>query len=628
MKPTAAFLAGCLLVHLIEGCRSGPSISLLDREAATRWDEKRDAVLGWEDSPRLSDHDVGIREWVRSAERRQRGTGGMLKASWSDFRVTEVSAATKRPIQLSQASDPGPRPPGAGFLRLVMAKIGYDTISAVGRICTWLGVDRGAVTYAGIKDKSAVTCQALSIDCRAGKLDIDRLRSISSWIPRVMVGEFEWTSEKIVPGMHAGNYFTILLRDMSDHGAQHAQEAVASVRRRGFVNYYGHQRFGLAMRSSMPTIEVGKALLQGNWDAAIALVMSTKYVSHPAELAAKKGFSERWRRAIDLPLNTRRERIRQIAADALSSMPAHCFGEISMLRALSQNKTARQSLFAMPHRAMYMLAYWSALWNRIASRRIQIFGAKHAAEGDLVAPVGDVYGASDGKMNVSVVTAREARLKRYSIRDVVLPLPGRDVQLVVPQHTVGVYIINLLKKEGVYDLVCGEAARQPHPWLKPRPQTARQCLFRHMVVVPDSLEHTLLPYADDGDLVVCDDPSGGHFASLAAPRAPPSPAHAPGAAAAGSKRTQSRGKERRKRGAATRSAVEEGSELPAYGEAGGGNATAHPDNGRWALQLRFGLPPAAFATMLVREITMESTHPALHCEKRRHQHQQAATNNR
>jgi len=37
----------------------------------------------------------------------------------------------------------------------------------------------------------------------------------------------------------------------------------------------------------------GKALLLSQWDRAIALVMSSKYVSHPDELAAKKGFSER-----------------------------------------------------------------------------------------------------------------------------------------------------------------------------------------------------------------------------------------------------------------------------------------------------------------------------------------------
>ena len=56
--------------------------------------------------------------------------------------------------------------------------------------------------------------------------------------------------------MHAGNYFTLLLREVNATGARHADKCVAAVRKRGFINYYGHQRFGLGMRSSMPTVEV------------------------------------------------------------------------------------------------------------------------------------------------------------------------------------------------------------------------------------------------------------------------------------------------------------------------------------------------------------------------------------
>ena len=46
--------------------------------------------------------------------------------------------------------------------------------------------------------------------------------------------------------------------------------------------------------------------------------------------------------------------------------------------------TCRQALFAMPHRAMYMLAYWSRLWNKAASYRVRKYGGKRVVEGDLV----------------------------------------------------------------------------------------------------------------------------------------------------------------------------------------------------------------------------------------------------
>ena len=44
----------------------------------------------------------------------------------------------------------------------------------------------------------------------------------------------------------------------------------------------------------------------------------------------------------------------------------------------------RQALFAMPHRAMYMLSYWSLLWNKAASYRVRKYGGKRIVVGDLV----------------------------------------------------------------------------------------------------------------------------------------------------------------------------------------------------------------------------------------------------
>ena len=86
---------------------------------------------------------------------------------------------------------------------------------------------------------------------------------------------------------------------------------------------------------------MGKALLQGQWDEAIALVMSTRFVSHGAEAAAKQGFSEHWHKASSLPLHQRRPRMRELVSAALRAMPEHCFGEISMLRALAADCTSR-----------------------------------------------------------------------------------------------------------------------------------------------------------------------------------------------------------------------------------------------------------------------------------------------
>ena len=105
-------------------------------------------------------------------------------------------------------------------------------------------------------------------------------------------------------------------------------------------------------------------------------------------------------------------------------------------------------------------------------------------------------------------------------------------------------------------------------------------------------------YSGDSDLIVCDDDAGGYFTSMSLFAAPPAKAHAH--------------KQKRRRHDRPRAATAQQGEEGAVGD--GGRAAA---GDKWALQLRFGLPPAAFATMLVREVSRESVHPALHCEKRR-----------
>ena len=94
----------------------------------------------------------------------------------------------------------------------------------------------------------------------------------------------------------------------------------------------------------------------------------------------------------------------------------------------------------MPHRHLYISSFWSAIWNELASERaraVHLAGAvkagnskgknphmAFACEGDIVR-ISDKR-RSDGKREekVHVVSAQEAKLKKFSIFDVALPLPG------------------------------------------------------------------------------------------------------------------------------------------------------------------------------------------------------------
>ena len=108
---------------------------------------------------------VGIDYYVSDAD----GTGGGLRERPEEFRVRETEAFDPEPL----AADPGAYPHV-----LVRATLrSWDTNDFAGALSDALGVSRERVSWAGTKDKHAVTTQLFSVadadpaDLRAVALD-------------------------------------------------------------------------------------------------------------------------------------------------------------------------------------------------------------------------------------------------------------------------------------------------------------------------------------------------------------------------------------------------------------------------------------------------------------------------
>ena len=115
-------------------------------------------------------------------------------------------------------------------------------------------------------------------------------------------------------------------------------------------------------------------------------------------------------------------------------------------------------------RLLYVHSYCSLVWNHVASYRLRRYGTAAVVEGDLVyeksdrpgdgAPVsvcstaedtaGSVdggceavrsIGQSEGGGRVKVVDGQDIQQERYTLRDVLLPLPGYNAQY--PSNDVG-----------------------------------------------------------------------------------------------------------------------------------------------------------------------------------------------
>jgi tRNA pseudouridine13 synthase len=150
---------------------------------------------------------------------------GVMRAAPEDFFVDE---------------DLGFEPDGAGehaFVRI--EKRGANTEWVARQLARLAGVGPNAVSYAGMKDRHAVTRQTFSIHL-PGRPDPD-WSSLQS--PEFHVLDCRRHSRKLKRGAHMANAFRIVLRDVGGDRAA-AETCLERIAAGGVPNYFGEQRFG------------------------------------------------------------------------------------------------------------------------------------------------------------------------------------------------------------------------------------------------------------------------------------------------------------------------------------------------------------------------------------------------
>lgn len=148
-----------------------------------------------------------------------------MRESPEDFRVDELDAF---------------EPSGAGeHVLLDVEKRGMNTGFVAKRIAQWAGVPDMGVSYAGMKDRHAVTRQRFSVHL-PGR-DAPDIAALEGDGLRVR-GQARH-ARKLPRGALAGNRFDLLLRGVQgDAGAiEHRLQSIAA---RGVPNAFGEQRFG------------------------------------------------------------------------------------------------------------------------------------------------------------------------------------------------------------------------------------------------------------------------------------------------------------------------------------------------------------------------------------------------
>jgi tRNA pseudouridine13 synthase len=196
-------------------------------------------------------------------------------------------------------------------LRFVLYKENCDTTTATREVGRKGSTSR--IGYAGMKDKRGITSQFCTM-----------YRTLPEQIARggnqrgsaggggntkqkgysiVHIGNFEYVSRELRLGQLKGNRFDVILRNVrlletnsaasGDATGQRKlvlEAAAQTMKKRGFINYFGTQRFGKFHNTHL----VGIAVLKGDFEKAVDILMAPNNEDRPDITKARKDWQDRF----------------------------------------------------------------------------------------------------------------------------------------------------------------------------------------------------------------------------------------------------------------------------------------------------------------------------------------------
>lgn len=362
-----------------------------------------------------------------------------------------------------QKGKPGWQELGGDYLHFTVYKENKDTMEVISYLAKQLKMKPQAFQFAGTKDRRGITVQRVSVY----RVFADRVIAAGKTLRNAKLGNYEYLPRGLQLGDLTGNEFVITLRDCkfdtqdeTESRVQSASQivgaAIENLKERGFINYYGLQRFGTF---STRTDAVGVKMLQGDFKAAIEAILDYS----PTALAAAqdpmsghdKVSNDDKARAHALHLFKETNKIHP----ALDDLPRKFTAEASIIRHLGNPQRSNDYYGALQSisrnlRLIYVHAYQSLVWNVAASERWKRYGSKVTVgdlvlidehkeklekipQNELVDADGEeiVYPADDDRagnaedifIRARALSEEEADSGHYSIFDVVLPMPGFDI---------------------------------------------------------------------------------------------------------------------------------------------------------------------------------------------------------
>ncbi len=225
------------------------------------------------------------------------------------------------------------------FAYFLLRKKNLTTIDALRYLSRKFGIPLKDFSFAGLKDKKAITEQYVALRDPSGKKSkkLADLREENLELRFVGYGD-----EPLRLGEFEGNYFEVRVKGVGRRERRVFSHMRNLVEEYGCENYFGEQRFGSVKHAEEFVL---KYLLRHKYEEA----MKT-YLTSLKDRRLRKALLKAWRDWDSF----------------LRLMPKGSEAEVEVVRALKRGLSFKEAFMVLPKnvRLMFVFAYQSYLWNR------------------------------------------------------------------------------------------------------------------------------------------------------------------------------------------------------------------------------------------------------------------------
>ncbi|TFG32223.1 tRNA pseudouridine(13) synthase TruD [Candidatus Thorarchaeota archaeon] len=336
------------------------------------------------------------------------GIGGKLKTRFEDFVVEEIipdrTVLTFQDWKGTESTYLDISGERNRFITFSIQKMGISTMAVSRILASSLGLPRNLITYAGLKDKRAVTVQRMSapskVATKLGGLELSRIE----------IRDVAYTRHPVQIGDLWGNQFTIILRNI-EIDTEKALEIAEIIRYQPLLNYFGVQRFGLSRPS---THLAGKSLILRDFESAVRTILCT-----PGDYESDELRAARQTLADDLTPNE----------SIIESFPKDLSYERTIMNELMKKPyDFERAILRIEPRVLTLMvhAYQSYLFNRLLSERARTGMSIFEPEpGDFLIALDIAHSGRDSWLFVTDTSLDERREQAKNLEwGLALPVPG------------------------------------------------------------------------------------------------------------------------------------------------------------------------------------------------------------